>query len=149
MAEEAFILFHAEGIEFQLDTEDTIRRWLQRITQLEGVKHGDINFVFMSDDDLLAKNIEFLNHDYYTDIISFQMNDDPIEGDIFISIDRVKENALNFSSSFDTELRRVLAHGVLHFIGYGDKTADEAKQMRAKEDAYLALFVEQFELPKD
>lgn len=144
MAQEAFILFHAEGIEFQLDTEDTIRRWLQHIIQLEGVEHGDINYIFMSDDDLLAKNIEFLNHDYYTDIISFQLNDDPIEGDIFISIDRVKDNAIHFSTSFEVELRRVLAHGVLHFIGYGDKTVEEAKEMRAKEDAYLALFGEQF-----
>jgi len=140
LAKEAFILFHSEGIEFQLASEDAIRKWLQNIIQLEGVEYGDINYIFMSDEDLLAKNVKFLNHDYYTDIISFQMNDDPIEGDIFISIDRVKDNAVKFSSTFDAELRRVLAHGVLHFIGYGDKTAKEATQMRAKEDAYLALF---------
>lgn len=144
MTEEALILFHSEGIEFQLNNDKKIREWLEKITRLESATLGPINYVFMSDESLLEKNIEFLKHDYYTDILSFQMNSDPLEGDIFISVDRVKENAESFGIAFELELRRVIVHGLLHFVGYKDKSDEELAEMREKEDHYLTLFTKEF-----
>lgn len=134
------ILFYSEGIDFTLHAEDTVRHWLISIAQEENKELSYINYIFLNDEDLLLKNKEFLNHDYYTDIISFQMEQNPMAGDIFISIDRVKENANTYNIEFRLELLRVISHGLLHFIGYGDKTETETKQMRAKEDYYLKLF---------
>lgn len=99
---------------------------------------GDISVIFCSDKYLLEINKEYLNHDYYTDIVTFNyVKDSIISGDLFISIDRVRENAETFSSKFVVELYRVVFHGVLHLIGYKDKTEAEQKQMRNKEDYYL------------
>ena len=134
------ILFYSEGIDFNLQTEDDIRQWLLAIAKAEGKELNYINYIFLSDEALLVKNKEFLNHDYYTDIISFQMETNPIAGDIFISIDRVRENAEAYKNPFTTELLRVISHGMLHFIGYGDKTDAEVKVMRSKEDYYLNQF---------
>lgn len=131
------ILFYSEGIDFTIPTENSIRQWLKSIAKTENKELNYINYVFLSDEGLLSKNKEFLNHDYYTDIISFQMEQNPIAGDIFISIDRVKENAKTYGIEFITELLRVLSHGLLHFIGYGDKSEKEVKVMRSKEDYYL------------
>jgi len=100
---------------------------------------GDLNYIFMSDEELLKINQQYLNHDTYTDIITFDNSEDEgcIHGDIFISIDRVTENAENFKTEFETELRRVLAHGLLHLCGYKDKSEKEAELMRGMEENAL------------
>jgi len=123
---------------FKLENDLEISKWISRVINSEEFKEGDINYVFCEDDYLLKLNIEFLNHDTLTDIISF---DDSIgkilQGDIFISIDRVKENANNFNVSFKEELNRVIVHGVLHYCGYKDKTKEDARLMREKENFYI------------
>jgi len=135
------ILFYSEEIDFTIPSEDNIRQWLISIVNEEQKKLDYINYIFLSDEGLLAKNKEFLNHDYYTDILSFQMEQNPIAGDIFISIDRVKENAITHRVDFHSELLRVISHGILHFIGYGDKTENEIVEMRSKENYYLSLYL--------
>jgi len=139
------ILFYSEGIDFTIQAENKVRQWLLSIAQTEQKELDYINYVFLSDEGLLIKNKEFLNHDYYTDIISFQMEQNPIAGDIFISIDRVKENADTFGVDFLSELLRVISHGLLHFIGYGDKSAEEVKVMRSKEDFYMRSYNAEFD----
>ena len=136
------INFFSEDIDFTLKTEDQIIAWLQRIAEAENSSIEEISYVFCSDNYLLRINQEYLDHDYYTDIITFDNRDkpeDPIESDIFISIDRVTENASDQNVSFELELKRVLAHGLLHLIGYNDKTEEEQQLMREKEEAYLSL----------
>ncbi|WP_421977568.1 rRNA maturation RNase YbeY [Roseivirga seohaensis] len=136
------INFFSEDIDFTLKTEDQIIAWLKRIAETENSSIEEISYVFCSDDYLLKINQEYLDHDYYTDIITFDNRDnpkDPIESDIFISIDRVTENASDQNVSFELELKRVLAHGLLHLIGYNDKTEEEQQLMREKEEAYLSL----------
>ncbi|KYG84219.1 rRNA maturation factor [Roseivirga seohaensis] len=136
------INFFSEDIDFTLKSEDQIIAWLQRIAEAENSSIEEISYVFCSDDYLLKINQEYLDHDYYTDIITFDNRDnpeDPIESDIFISIDRVTENASDQNVSFELELKRVLAHGLLHLIGYNDKTEEEQQLMREKEEAYLSL----------
>ena len=136
------INFFSEDIDFTLKTEDQIITWLQRIAEAENSSIEEISYIFCTDDYLLKINQEYLDHDYYTDIITFDNRDnpkDPIESDIFISIDRVTENASDQNVSFELELKRVLAHGLLHLIGYNDKTEEEQQLMREKEEAYLSL----------
>ena len=112
--------------------------WIKKIITKEKKELGEIVFVFCSDDYLLQKNIQFLKHDTLTDVITFDYCCDmKISGDILISIDRVKENAKKYNSDFYTELNRVMAHGLLHLLGYSDKTLEENKIMREKEDFYL------------
>ena len=105
----------------------------------EHCKEGEINYIFCSDDYLHKLNVDFLNHDTLTDIISFDYSvGKELHGDIYISVDRVKENASDFKVSFDDEMARVIIHGVLHYCGYKDKSEDDEKMMRSKEDYYLA-----------
>ncbi len=126
--------------EFSIQNESTITSWIKALITSEGYKLEEINYVFCDDEYLHNLNVEFLNHDTLTDIISFDYTVGKlIQGDIFISIERVKENALDFSVPFEEELQRVMAHGVLHYCGYKDKTDDDEKQMRAKENHYLEL----------
>ncbi|GGK30525.1 endoribonuclease YbeY [Yeosuana aromativorans] len=126
--------------EFSWNEEDKISSWVSNVIISEGFKVGDINYIFCDDDYLHKINVEFLNHDTLTDIISFDYSVGKIlQGDIFISIERVKENASDFKVSFLDELHRVLVHGVLHYCGYKDKTDEDAKIMRQKEDHYTAL----------
>lgn len=113
--------------------------WLSKVCDLEQKSIREINIIFCSDEYLLTMNKEYLSHDYYTDIITFDYYTEAITGDLFISIDRVRENALMNNVSFDNELRRVIAHGVLHLLGYGDKSEEESILMRKKENAALAL----------
>jgi len=117
-------------------------RWIKSISESEGYKIGDLNYIFCSDDYLLEINKQYLDHDYFTDIITFDNSEEEgkLEGDIYVSIDRVKDNAQNLNIDFETELRRVLIHGLLHLIGYEDSTEDLKNQMRAKEDECLLLF---------
>jgi rRNA maturation RNase YbeY len=134
------IFFHSEDIDFQLDNESQTSLWLKKIIEQEGCTLLLLNFIFCSDDYLHQLNMEYLNHNTLTDIITFPYQSPPqIEGDIFISIDRVTENSEEFNTLFDNELKRVMAHGVLHLCGYNDKTEQEKKQMQLKEEEKLEL----------
>jgi probable rRNA maturation factor len=119
--------------EFQLDNENQIIEWLSRVILSEKKKEGDINYIFCDDEYLVEINQQYLNHDTLTDIISFDYSvGNELHGDIFISIERVKENAVDFNVSFDEELKRVMAHGVLHYCGYKDKSEKDELLMRSK-----------------
>ena len=133
------IAFNNE-IEFKLENKDDLQEWITQTIEKERYKLGEVNYIFCSDEQLLEKNIEFLNHDTYTDIISFDYTlGNLISGDIFISIDRVTENSNSFKTSFNDELNRVMIHGILHYCGYNDKSEEEKNLMRSKEDYYLSL----------
>ncbi len=115
---------------------------LESLIVLENFKSGEITIVFCTDDYLLEMNKTYLNHDFYTDIITFDYSENGvISGDLFISVDRVNDNAGSFSVSVDNELKRVIYHGVLHLCGYKDKTEKEEKEMREKENFYIKQFV--------
>jgi len=136
--EETGIYFTSEEIDFELQNEDEVKAWLEKLIEQEDKSLRLLNFIFCPDGYLLRLNLEFLDHDTLTDIITFPYADSPIiEGDIFISIDRVRENAQLFKVTFEQELHRVMAHGVLHLCGYGDKTAAETALMRQKEEEAL------------
>ncbi len=134
--------FFSEEIVFKHPQPQKTSKWIKTISESEGYKVGDINYIFCSDDYLLEINKEYLQHDYYTDIITFDNSEEEgkLEGDIFVSVDRVKDNAVTLGVDFETELRRVIIHGLLHLIGYEDTSDDLKKQMREKEDACLLLF---------
>lgn len=124
--------------DFELDTEEKTSQWIQSVIEQEEKKLGEINYIFCNDEYLHKINVEFLNHDNYTDIISFDYTmGKTINGDIYISIDRVKDNAKSYCVSFDNELHRVIIHGVLHYLGWKDKTETEKKLMRNKENDCL------------
>ena len=134
------ILFHSETV-FTLSQKMLHKRWLTLLAQKEGFKIGDINYIFCNDEYLLKINLEYLNHDTLTDIITFDYVENTIlNGDIYISIERVMENSEIFSVPFKQELLRVLSHGVLHLCGYKDKTDEDAAVMREKEDFAIQLF---------
>ena len=129
------ITFKVEKIKFNLKKKITIKLWIAKVLQLEKKQVGQINFLFTNDEEILKKNIQFLKHNTYTDIITFNYcKDKIINGDIIISIDRVKENAEKFKSDFEEELKRVLIHGVLHLCGYKDKKTADTELMRKKEN---------------
>jgi len=124
--------------QFKLDNEKEISKWISNVISTEEFKEGNINYVFCDDDYLLALNIEFLNHDTLTDIIGFDESIGKIlHGDIFISVERVRDNAEIFKISFQDELQRVMVHGVLHFCGYRDKNKRDSKIIRNKENFYI------------
>ncbi|MEP3837406.1 MAG: rRNA maturation RNase YbeY [Algibacter sp.] len=124
--------------DFKLENEAPISSWIIDTISAEDYKLEEINYVFCDDEYLHKLNVEFLNHDTLTDIISFDYSVGKIiQGDIFISVERVADNARDFGVSFDEELKRVIIHGVLHYCGYKDKTDDDAKVMRDKENLYL------------
>ena len=128
-------------VAFKLNSEEDVSKWISSVIQTENFKEGNINYVFCDDEYLLKLNIEFLNHDTFTDIISFDYSvGKELHGDVFISIERVKENAKNFNVEFAEELNRVLVHGILHYCGFKDKTEDDALLMRNKENDYLERF---------
>lgn len=132
--------FFSESIDFSLSEEENIQNWIIDVATNESKDVGDISYVFCDDDYLLKINQEYLDHDYYTDIITFDYSEgDIISGDIFISIDRVKDNAKSFQVSFIDELHRVIIHGILHLCGYMDKSEIEAQTMRNMEDNSLNL----------
>ena len=123
---------------FELPKSEAISIWLSSIILKEDYSEGEISIVFCNDDYLHKLNLEFLNHDTLTDVISFDYSiGKQVHGEIFISVDRVKENATEFNQTFQTELSRVMAHGILHFCGYKDKTDSESSLMRTKECFYL------------
>lgn len=136
------ILFNTEELDFSLTNEQLIKDWVAQTIIAEDNILGEVSYIFCSDEYLHKINMEYLQHDTYTDIITFDYSElNVISSDIFISIDRVKENALTYKKTFEEELNRVLIHGVLHLLGYKDKTDEEAKLMRAKEDFYLNLLL--------
>lgn len=139
MKEES-IYFFTEDTTYQLRQRTEIRSWLKSIAKKEKYSILELNYIFCSDEYLLQINKDFLDHDYYTDIITFDNSEvkGKIEGDIFVSIDRVRDNAQQQKTSLKDELHRVLAHGLLHLTGYKDKTSEENKMMRKKEDTALA-----------
>lgn len=132
------IIFNVEDVDFQLVKEETISNWIESTIEKEGKKLGALSYIFCSDDYLHKLNVEYLNHDTLTDVITFPYNSNPVEGDIFISIDRVKDNAQDLNIPFETELHRVMIHGVLHLCGYLDETDDEEAIIRQKEDECLS-----------
>lgn len=136
------IQIHFENVEVPGLNQELFCSWLERVIQTEGSVLGDIQFVFCSDEYLLDINRKFLNHDYYTDVITFDYCENQVvSGDLFVSIERVKDNALSFSSSFLEEFLRVSVHGVLHLLGYKDKTDEDIAMMRGKEQFYLDDYV--------
>lgn len=125
--------------DFKLENEHTFVQWLSEVISQEGCEEGEISFVFCDDPYLLALNQEFLNHDTLTDIITFDNSlGKQLHGEIYISTERVRENAEIFAVPFLEELSRVLVHGILHLCGYKDKTEDQEKEMRGKENYYLS-----------
>ena len=123
---------------FKLENEDNISSWISNTIQAENCREGEINYVFCDDEYLHKLNVEFLDHDTLTDIISFDYTvGKELHGDVFISIERVVDNAKDLGLFFVDELNRVIVHGVLHYCGYKDKTEEDAKLMREKEDYYL------------
>ena len=134
------ISFNYES-DFSLEQEEVYASWIQSIVESENKILGEISYIFCDDEYLHTINMQYLNHDTLTDIISFDYTEgDVISGDIFVSIERVEDNAKDFNVSFDEELKRVLAHGVLHYCGYKDKSDDDALLMRTKEEEKIKLF---------
>ena len=134
------INFFTEDVSFTLKGKKIAREWLISSLQKESKTCGDLNYIFCSDEYLKKVNIDFLQHDYYTDIITFDYSEaDEVSGDIYVSIDRIKDNAKQFDKPVYNELSRVLIHGVLHLTGYKDKSDADQKQMTEKEDFYLSL----------
>lgn len=135
----SLIQFHIEDIDFKFTEKRKTSHWIKKVLQEEGLNLGHLNYIFCGDEYLLEINQTYLNHNTYTDIITFNNSEeeDIIEGDIFISIERIKENAEKYSHSFKDELDRVIVHGVLHLCGYKDKSKKEQEVMREKEDYYL------------
>lgn len=133
------IQFFAEDVSFSLKKKGEIRSWLVGVIREEKKKPWYINFIFCSDPYLLELNRNYLGRETLTDIITFPYSEDPetISGDIYISIDRVKENALKFDQTFEMEMNRVMVHGILHLIGYDDNTKKDRKLMSEMEDHYL------------
>ncbi|WP_353777126.1 rRNA maturation RNase YbeY [Winogradskyella sp. 3972H.M.0a.05] len=133
------INYHYET-EFQLKDEQSFSDWISRVISDEECSEGEINYIFCDDDYLLKINQDYLNHDTYTDIISFDYSvGKTLQGDVFISVERVKENSGKFNTDFDKELQRVMVHGILHYCGYKDKDSEDQKIMRSKEDHYISL----------
>lgn len=134
------ISFNYES-DFTLENEDAYASWIETIVASENKNLGEISYIFCDDDYLHNINVQYLNHDTLTDIISFDYTEgDIISGDIFVSIERVRDNANDFNVTFEEELKRVLAHGVLHYCGYKDKSDVDAVVMRSKEDEKIKLF---------
>lgn len=138
------INYFKQDTDFELENEEAISKWIVSTFHSEKFsKEIVLSIIFNSDEALLEINKQFLNHDFYTDIITFPIEetDNILEAELYISIDRIIDNAKTLEKSFENELHRVIIHGVLHLCGFGDKTAEEEKQMRSKEDKYLKQLI--------
>ena len=134
------ISYFFEDTDFIFKGKALNNRWLKIVAESEIRRLGQISIIFCSDNYILDINQRFLQHDYFTDIITFDYcEDDRLSGDLFISVDSVRENAIEYGSSFNDELNRVMVHGILHLIGYDDHTDEDIRQMRSKENYYLSL----------
>ena len=135
------ITYQTQNTKFPNISKRETTRWIKSVAETYNKKIGEIAYIFCSDDCILKINNEYLQHDYYTDIITFDYSDgNIISGDMFISLDTVKSNAEKFGESFEKELYRVIVHGILHLCGQGDKTSEERIEMTRKEDLALASF---------
>lgn len=134
------INFFNEDVDFKVPHPRKTKVWLKGIIEAESYELNQLNYVFCSDEYLLTINRQYLEHDFYTDIITFDNSEEEgkVEGDIFVSIERIHENAKELNKTFEEELRRVLAHGILHLVGYDDIEDEQELEMRAKEDFYLS-----------
>lgn len=134
------ISFHSDGINFKLENPADVSLWITNSIQEEKFSIGELSFIFTTDENLIEINQQYLDHDTFTDVITFDYCEgDIISGEIYISIERIRENAVQFSQGEFEELHRVMIHGVLHLCRYGDKGADQKSQMTRKEDYYLSL----------
>lgn len=134
------IRYFCEDIRFTYKNKLANNRWLKMVAGSEIRKIGDINVIFCSDNYILDVNMKYLQHDYFTDIITFDYCEGKVlSGDLFISVDSVRENSIEFGTDFEEELHRVIVHGVLHLIGYDDHTDEDKKMMRQKENYYLQM----------
>ena len=134
---DVLVSFHFEDVAFDLPDQQALTDWLVDVAAQEGKDFYEVNYIFCSDEHLRGINVAYLNHDYYTDVITFPLSEDSIHGDIFISVDRVRDNATTLGISFENELLRVMAHGVLHLAGYDDKSPEKKVLMSAREDFFL------------
>ncbi len=135
------ISFSNQNIEFSLPDQNRVKEWISTLIKRHGMSVGNIGYLFCDDSFLLEANNKYLNHDTLTDIITFDyVNGNLVSGDIMISVERVSDNSVTFGVPFTNELHRVIIHGVLHLLGQGDKTDDEARIMRQREDEALALW---------
>ena len=127
--------------DFTLSNESLYEEWISRIIDSEGFDEGEINYIFCDDDYLHKINVDYLDHDTLTDIISFDYTEgNLLQGDIFVSVERVRENASDFNVAFEDEIKRVLSHGILHYCGYKDKSPEDELLMRSKEDEKIQMF---------
>lgn len=135
------IEFFSEDVEFELKNPDKVSEWIATVIQQHGQELANLTYIFCSDDYLHEINVEYLDHDTLTDIITFNNADEEgtVEGDVFISIDRIRDNAQDHGTAFEDELHRVIIHGVLHLLGFKDKTREEEELMRKQEDSSLSL----------
>ena len=138
------VKYHTEDCAFLFKGKTKTTAWIKQVAGAENASVGNINVVFCSDSYLLRINREYLRHDYFTDIITFDCTEEErgrkvISGDLMISIDTVRQNSAKYNVPFDNELARVIIHGILHLLGYGDKTPAEATKIRELEDRYLAI----------
>ena len=139
------ISFHNVGVNTKTPSKRLLKAWIKEFVSNHGKKVGELAFVFCSDEKILEVNQNFLQHDYYTDIITFDYREaDFVSGDIFISVERVQENATSHNIEYNEELLRVLAHGVLHLIGFQDKSPQKKKEMTQNEDLCISLFLTKF-----
>lgn len=139
------ISFHSEGVSTKTPSKRLLKAWIKEFVSNHGKKVGELAFIFCSDEKILEVNQNFLQHDYYTDIITFDYCEGEIvSGDIFISVERVAENATSHQVEYNAELLRVLAHGVLHLIGFQDKNPKDKIEMTANEDLCISLFFTKF-----
>lgn len=139
------IRFSVQDVHFELENEQNLKKWISNVVLRRGKAVGNISYLFCDDNYLLGVNRQYLNHDTYTDIITFDyVVGNLVSGDIMISVDRVGENAEKFGVPFEQELHRVVIHGVLHLLGQGDKTDSEAAEMRRLENEALDLWNEMF-----
>ena len=135
------IFFSTENIDFELADEPKVKKWILAVVGAQGKRVGNLNYLFCDDSYLINVNRTYLNHDTYTDIITFDyVEGSVVSGDIMISLELQRENATLFNSSFEQELRRVIIHGVLHLLGQADKSDEDAAEMRRKEESALALW---------
>ena len=135
------VTYFFEDTDFKLKNRTKIKKWLKLVAESEVFSLGALSVIFCSDNYILDINQRFLQHDYFTDIITFDYSEgEKISGDLFISVDSVRENSIEYETEFEEELHRVIVHGVLHLIGYDDHTDEDIRTMRSKENYYLSLY---------
>lgn len=135
------VTYFFEDTDFNLKNKTKIKKWLKLVAESEVFSLGAVSVIFCSDNYILDINQRFLQHDYFTDIITFDYSEgEKISGDLFISVDSVRENSIEYGTEFEEELHRVIVHGILHLIGYDDHTDEEIRTMRSKENYYLSLY---------